>query len=88
MDPPDALQEDALGGALPHFYARASCSAVLIGCDQQVPDLVLVHLHKVHLDRGTTHNLDQTRNAAEEEQKLPRMSAQLQGLQATDVPSL
>ncbi|KAA6423711.1 MAG: hypothetical protein FRX49_06282 [Trebouxia sp. A1-2] len=46
---PDTLQEDALRRALTDVYDRHPGCAVLIGVNQQIPDLILVHLHKVHL---------------------------------------
>ena len=46
---PDTFQENALGGALAYINGRHPSRAVLIRVDQQIPHLILVHLHKIHL---------------------------------------
>lgn len=46
---PDTLQENALSGALTYIDGRHPGRAILIRVDQQIPHLILVHLHKVHL---------------------------------------
>lgn len=48
---PDTFQENALCWTLAHFYTGPPGSAIFIWCDQQVSDLILIHLHKVNLPR-------------------------------------
>ena len=54
MDKPDTLKEDALCGTLPHVYVGYPGRAIFVGIDQQIPDLILVHLNKVNLPTKQT----------------------------------